>query len=404
MCYVVDNERRYGYNQTQLVVLRSNSSLPSEISKRTMNSKIDALSQRYSSALRIYVENGTHGQNKPAIELGRQLIAIGLETLELSRIHEHALKLLLSADTPKTNGATKKAADRFFVQAMKPILSKRHATPDTKESSSRRSAQLAASNLKLKQEIVRRTEAEKLLKERERHVSELLAQSLKMQEHLRQLSRDLLSAQEEERKTISRELHDDVAQTLMGINVHLATLKMEAVVNNKDLKTKIANTQLIVKKSVEIVHRFARKLRPTMLDDLGLIPALASFIKELAKRTGIRVQFTAFPGVEELKSEKRTVLYRVVQEALTNVAKHARATLAKVSIKQIGTNVALEVVDNGKSFRVREVLFSKKNKRLGVLGMRERVEMVDGSFLMESAVGKGTQISVRIPLDEVIES
>ena len=109
-----------------------------------------------------------------------------------------------------------------------------------------------------------------------------------MQEQLRHLSRQLLLAQEEERKRISRELHDEIVQTLVGINVHLASLKVKARLNIKDLMKKISQTQQLVEKSVNTVHRFARELRPTVLDDLGLIPALEAFIKDFTKRTGIR--------------------------------------------------------------------------------------------------------------------
>src|SRR5206468_2392078 len=113
----------------------------------------------------------------------------------------------------------------------------------------------------------------------EQHYGQLLEQSLQMQEQLRRLSRQLLSAQEEERKKISRELHDVIAQTLTSINVRLATLKREAAVNTKGIEENIARTQELVQRSVDIVHRFARELRPTVLDDLGLIPAVHTFLK-----------------------------------------------------------------------------------------------------------------------------
>jgi len=368
---------------------------------RDMKEKLETLSLRYVAELRIYVAPGGRGDRRPAIELGRQIIALGLETLDLARIHEHALlQLMLTQDSAKVRAGIVKLAGKFFIEALTPIEATHRAALDGHASLDRRGAELAASNRKLKQEIVRRTAAEQALKEKERRVSELLEQSLQMQEHLRQLSRDLLCAQEEERKTISRELHDDIAQTLTGINVHLATLKNEAAVNSKDLKRKITSTQQIVKRSVEIVHRFARKLRPTMLDDLGLIPALHTFIKDFTKRTGVLIQFSAFAGIEQLASGKRTVVYRVIQSALTNVEQHAQARRVKVTIQAVKDVVCLEVQDNGKSFQVQKVLFAKRNKRLGLLGMRERVEMVGGSFSVESERGKGTVIRARIPFSK----
>ncbi len=219
-----------------------------------------------------------------------------------------------------------------------------------------------------------------------------------MQEQLRQLTRQLLLAQEEERKKISRELHDEIAQTLTGINVRLAALKTSATHNTKGLQNKISSAQRMVEKSVDIVHRFARELRPTVLDDLGLIPALHSFVKGFSKQTGVHVRLTIFAGVEKLDNARRTTLYRVAQEALTNVARHAQASVVDVSIEKLSNRICMKIKNDGKSFQVDRVLQAKKNKRLGLLGMRERVEMVGGSFSVESAPGKGTTICVQIPV------
>ncbi|HVM61638.1 MAG TPA: sensor histidine kinase [Verrucomicrobiae bacterium] len=261
-----------------------------------------------------------------------------------------------------------------------------------------RTVELARANRRLKQEVVRRRAVEDALRKSEHHHSELLEQSRLMQDQLRNLSRQLLSAQEQERKRISRELHDQIAQTLTGINVHLATLKVAADVNAKGLRKKIVCTQRVVEKSVNIVHRFARELRPTLLDDLGLIPALHSFMKAFTKRTGLRIRFTAFSGVEQLNSTKRTVLYRVAQSALANVAQHAHATRVNVTIRKSPGAIRMEIHDNGTGFEVERVLFAKRHKRLGLLGMRERVEMVGGSFAVESAPAKGTTIRALIPV------
>jgi two-component system, NarL family, sensor histidine kinase DegS len=264
--------------------------------------------------------------------------------------------------------------------------------------SSRRSAvELADAKRRWKREIVRREAAEESLKQSKRHYGQLLAQSQRMQEQIRHLARQILLAQEEERKLISRELHDEIAQTLAGINVYLAALKVDATINTKGLGRNIARTQRLVEKSVNIVHRFARELRPTVLDDLGLIPALHSFLKEFTKRTGILIRVTAVASVEELNGTKRTVLYRVTQEALTNIAKHAHASRVKVDLKTIPGAVRLEINDDGKSFVVENVPFAKRHKHLGLIGMRERVEMVGGSFSIESAPGQGTTVCAQIP-------
>jgi PAS domain S-box-containing protein len=262
----------------------------------------------------------------------------------------------------------------------------------------RRLEDMSAANRKLKEEIVHREKVEIALKKSEAHYAQLFEQSQRMQEQLRHLSRQLLVTQEEERKRISRELHDEIVQTLVGINVNLSSLTIEAPVNLQELRKTISQTQRLVEKSVTIVHRFARELRPTVLDDLGLIPALKSFVKEFAQRTKIHVRFVAFAGVEQLNSTQRTVLYRVAQSALANVDKHAEASEVEVSISKLKDAIRLEVRDNGKSFDKDRVLFAKRHKRLGLLGSRERVEMVGGVFGVESSPGRGTTVSAVIPV------
>src|ERR1043165_2829822 len=257
---------------------------------------------------------------------------------------------------------------------------------------------LAASNRKLEQEIIGRQVVEESLRRSQEHKSRVLEQSRDMQEQLQHLSRQVLRAQEEERKRISRELHDIIAQTLTSINVRLAALNKDAHSNPKSLERNIARTQELVQQSVDIVHRFARELRPTVLDDLGLIPALHTFMKSFREQTGIRVALSAFAGVEQMHGDKRTVLYRVAQAALTNIARHAHASRADVKIQQVNGSICMKVKDDGKGFQTEGLLHGKKQRRLGLLGMKERVEMVRGKLTIQSAPGKGTTILAQIPL------
>jgi len=262
-----------------------------------------------------------------------------------------------------------------------------------------RAGELAAANRQAQREIGRRKGAERALRKSEQHNGLLLKKAIHMQEHLRHLSRRVLSAQEEERKQISRELHDEIGQLLTGATVRLATLKMEAAVNTEGLEKKIASTQRLLEKTMRIVHRFARELRPPILDDLGLIPALHAFMRQFTKRTRIPVDFSAFAAVEQIHSDKRTVLYRVGQESLTNVAKHAQASRVTVNIRRIEGDVRLEIHDDGRSFQVQRVLSGGRVTHLGLLGMRERVEMVGGAFSVDSFPGKGTTIRAQIPMN-----
>ena len=265
------------------------------------------------------------------------------------------------------------------------------------EETQRQVAVLAASHQKLELEIVRREAVEQSLRQSEVHQNQLLAQSRLLQEQLRNLSRQVIQAQEEERKQISRELHDVIAQTLAGINIRLATMKLQAGTDARGFARNIARTQQLVEKSVEIVHRFARELRPAVLDDLGVIPALHAYLKHFTTRTGIHAHLKAFAGVNEMDTARRTVLFRVAQEALTNVGRHSQATRVDISIRQVPAGLAMEVKDNGKAFDVESKLQANGGKRLGLLGMRERVEMVGGTFTVQSAPGLGTTVQVKIP-------
>ncbi len=233
-----------------------------------------------------------------------------------------------------------------------------------------------------------------------KHYLQSLDRARKMQNQARLLAHKVLMAQEEERREISRELHDEVAQILAGINVQLSSLSESSAIGNRSLRRKVAQTQRMVAHSVQVVHRYARELRPTMLDDLGLIPALRAYIRDLPARKTLRIHFTAYPEVEALDNTRRTVLYRVTQEALTNILRHAHAKNVRVRITKSPGLVKLTVHDDGKSFLVNKAFDSKRGKRLGLLGMRERVEMVGGFFSIESTPAQGTTVQAQIPFVE----
>lgn len=249
----------------------------------------------------------------------------------------------------------------------------------------------------LKLEILQRTEAEDALKVSQLTTSSLLAKSLAMQDELRHLSRQLLSVQEEERRRISRELHDVIAQSLSGINLRLAELKTESEISREMLGQKIESTQLLVEKSVEIVHRFARELRPSVLDDLGLIPALEAHFKSFMQETGVRVKLTVFAGIENADNSTLTIFYRIAQEALANIARHAHASHVEVCISDQNDTIRMEIRDDGIGFEVEGQSCAKKTIRLGLLGMKERAGMIGGSFSIESATDQGTTIRIELP-------
>ena len=371
-----------------------------------MKTKFPALARNYLSAFGNFLKPGAGSNLDAARDLGQQAIKLGLATLDLARIHEEALIPLLA---PHSSARIRDRVIRrgvvFFTEAITPLeethRGAREANVDMERmvaTLTQRTKQLADSNRKLKDEIVQRKATEDSLRTSEQHASQLLEKSRAMQEELRLLSRRLLFVQEDERKRISRELHDVVAQNLSGINVQLAALKKQSTADVKTIYQNIASTQLLVQKSVQIVHRFAVDLRPTLLDDLGLIPAIRSYLKEFKAQSGIRVILKASLGVEKLDSTRRTVFYRIVQEALANVVKHAKASQAQISILHHNGIVCLEVKDDGNGFISKDDGIAKTAKRLGLLGMQERAEMVGGTFTVESTPRQGTVVRVEMPL------
>lgn len=373
-----------------------------------MKRKGRVLQRPYRVALQQYVEEESAASVQPAWELGRQAVALGLETLDLALIHENALLLVIAAaskDDATFKKRLGKRSGKFFAEAILPLEETHRTAIDTNvhlselnKALDRRTRELAASNLKLQREVEQRRSVEESLRKSVKRSDNLLQQSRQMQEQLRLLSRRVLSAQEEERKRVSRDLHDVIAQMLTGINLQLATLKTDAAVNSREISQKITRTQRLVEKSVDAVHRFARELRPAALDDLGLIPALHSYLKRFTEETGIRAQLTAAVEVESLNTNKRTMLFRVAQEALSNVACHAQASRVEVTIKTLSRAVRLSIMDDGKAFDVEQVLHGKKAKRLGLIGMQERIEMIGGAFTIESTPGRGTTIHAQVPL------
>ena len=371
-----------------------------------MNDKRTELSLLYQSALQQQLAPGSVADLEPARELGRHAIALGLETLDMARIHEIALvSLVLPTYSASTNNTLMGRAGLFFAEAITPIEKTHRGAREANahlnqivKTLSQRTLELANSNAELKQEILQRQVVEESLRASELHSSNLLDKSQQLQEELRFLSRQLLSVQEEERRKISRELHDVIAQTLTSINVRLANLNAESNTSNSELHKQITSTQRLVEKSVDIVHRFARELRPTLLDDLGLIPALEAFLKGFMADTGIRASLTVFAAIEAADGMTRTMLYRVAQEALTNVARHAQASQVEVRIEAVAGGIRMQIRDDGQGFEVNGNSCARKHNRLGLLGMRERVEMLGGTFGVDSAPGHATTVCVEIPL------
>ncbi len=226
----------------------------------------------------------------------------------------------------------------------------------------------------------------------ERESRARLNQAVAAREELKGLSARLLAAQEDERRSISRELHDEIGQTLSVLLVDLANLCAIAPRGDEQTHSLLASMKAQTEASVQALRNMALLLRPSMLDDLGLVPALEWQAREVSRRTAMRVSVDAEGVADELPEQHRTCIYRIVQEALHNCARHALARSAHVRVRQDTEHLVLEIEDDGKGFDAR------RTRGLGLIGMEERVEHLGGAFEIRSSEGAGTRIRVRLPL------
>jgi signal transduction histidine kinase len=229
-----------------------------------MKKKLIRLSQRYESALAKSLKQGPQASLQPAQQLGCQAVAIGVDTLELARIHEQALATFELSNVK--NGFTK-LAGIFFAEANARIVATQSDTQRSKVRLSRlqdtlgqRTDELSAANRQLQRGVVRCKVLEQAAEEKGKNHRKNLEESLQLQKRLRQLTHRVMLAQEDDRKKISRELQDEIAQTLLGINVRLLSLKRQSHGNTKKFNNEIASTQLLVAKSARSVRQAAREI------------------------------------------------------------------------------------------------------------------------------------------------
>lgn len=224
----------------------------------------------------------------------------------------------------------------------------------------------------------------------QREVRVRLEENIEAKTSLRELSAKLLRAQEEERRALSRELHDEAGQSFTAILLETENLlDMEQGVAALPHLESIRN---VAQRGLACARNMALLLRPSMLDDFGLVPALNWQAKETAKRTGLRVQVSAEELPRDLPEEHKTCIYRVVQEALNNVVRHAQASTAQVRLQWEDGQINLTVQDDGTGFDAERV------RGLGLLGMEERAHHLGGVFTIDSQPGRGTVLRIKLPV------
>jgi signal transduction histidine kinase len=218
-------------------------------------------------------------------------------------------------------------------------------------------------------------------------------------DQVRALAASLQSIRENERAVIAREIHDELGQTLTGLELGLSWLARKATPRQQPLQKKIGSLSALVTTMMQSVQRIAGELRPGVLDELGLVKTLQSEAREFEEHTGFRCRFETNLGKATLDRAGSIAIFRVVQAALTNVARHARASRAMVALRKTKHNLTLTVNDNGKGITKKMV---HSPNALGIIGMRERAIALDGTLTLSGSSGKGTTLRVRIPLSRVL--
>ena len=259
-----------------------------------------------------------------------------------------------------------------------------------------RRAALAVDNARLYAEAQQlNTELEERVVQRTADLEAAVAQLENSRAQLLFLAHHEQTRREEDRARMAREIHDELGQALTGLKMDLAWLQQHTRPKQKDLLQKFRDMSDLVDTTIQDVRRIATELRPGMLDDLGLVPAMEWQLQEFQKRSGIRCRFTSDLEEVALDAEETTVLFRILQETLTNVARHAAATRVEVSLEEEQGYVRLQVQDNGRGIMASEV---EGSRSFGLLGMRERVLLRSGDFSIQGTPGRGTTVVIKLPL------
>ncbi len=226
-----------------------------------------------------------------------------------------------------------------------------------------------------------------------KQVSQLIIDAKEKQE----FGLKIIEAQEEERRRLSREMHDGPAQMLANI-----LLRSELVDrtfrerSTEEALLEIQNMRKMVRSSLYEVRRIIYDLRPMALDDLGLLPTIRKYLANIEEFNNIHIDFTALKAEKRLDPKYEVALFRLTQEAVQNAVKHAEPSTIKVRLEVMQELVVISIIDDGKGFDVTV----KKENSFGIIGMRERVEMLDGTIAFHSEIGKGTRVLIKVPLTE----
>ncbi|HEY5602860.1 MAG TPA: ATP-binding protein [Gammaproteobacteria bacterium] len=234
----------------------------------------------------------------------------------------------------------------------------------------------------------------------EKLTSEIVERKI-TQDRLKKLSHKIVRLQEEERRRVSRELHDGINQLLVSVKYKIENFDEKIKGSPDEALKDIKKALIFLEEAISEVRRISHALRPSVLDDLGLAPAIANLARQFTERNQIDVEVNGVDEqiLERLPADVETAMYRIVQEALHNIEKHANATKVVIDVTHTDTNVTIRIEDNGEGFDLQKAMRkTRSTQSMGLRNMRERIELLQGSFFIHSDVGKGTFVEVKAPL------
>lgn len=334
-----------------------------------MSSTEPEFQQEYTRALQSYLDGKGEAALKRAYDLGRQAADAHLSILELAAIYHAALAALLAhCHTGEESARIVHQSGNFFGESLSRFDMAQRGFQEAVARLNELNATLGAANDELRSS----------------------------REQLRALSAHIQSAREQERMRIAREIHDELGQMLTALKMDVAWMRKNLDQSHPALQNKLDAMAQLIDGSVQTTRRISADLRPSILDDLGLVAAIEWQLQEFQARSGVRCHFAPTLEAIDLSPECATAVFRIFQETLTNVARHARATRVEVTLESAAGDLLLQVSDNGRGITETELLDPES---FGLIGMRERVHLLAGEIQIGGTPAKGTIVTVRIPLD-----
>ena len=301
-----------------------------------------AFDDQYRSALCAYAARGGEAALRHAYELGRRASDDGKNLIDVAAVHHQALLVLIKdAKTSEQRASLLRAGADFLTETLSPYEMAHRGFHDAVKA-------------------------------------------------LRQLNETL----EQETKRIAYAVHDEAGQLLVAVHLALADVSRDLPKAQQD---RLGRIDQLLDQVEQQLRRYSHELRPTVLDDLGWVPAIRFLAEGVSKRTNVPIRIkTTFAG--RLPGAVEIALYRLVQEALTNAAKHAKASRVLIHVRRIGQVLCCSIEDDGRGFDVREVQSDRRRRGLGLIGMRERLSAIGGTFSIDSTPGHGTKLLIRVPV------